>query len=188
MHGDGRHLTTLAGRPRESLGGLHKRLLLAQMLVKGLPSFVGNRLRTYVLRAAGFHIGRGTMMWGLPTIIGSGAIHTRLTIGEYCGFNVGCLLDVEAPIQIGNHVSFGHDVMILTSTYERGDGAQRAGDVRRAPVVIGDGAWIAARSVVMPGVTIGAGAVIGATVIVSADVPPNTLVTGPQKISLARWR
>jgi maltose O-acetyltransferase len=115
----------------------------------------------------------------MPTIIAPGGIAGRLTIGERCGFNIGCLLDLEAPVTIGNHVSFGHDVLVLTGSTERGPGA---------PVVIEDGAWIAARAVIMPGVTVGAGAVIGATVVVSQDVPPNTLIAGPQRISLARWR
>ena len=173
---------------RENLSGLHGRLLAARLLVGGLPPFVANRLRTYALRLAGFQIGRGTVMWGMPTIIGSGNIYKQLTIGEQCGFNVGCLLELEAPISLGNHVAVGHDVTILTSSYIRGGTAQRAGTVLRAPVRVEDGAWLAARCVVMPGVTIGAGSVIGASVVVDKDVAPNTLLLGNQKISLARWR
>lgn len=164
------------------------RLLLVRLLVGGLPSFVGNRLRTYALRLAGFKIGRGTVMWGLPTIFGSGDLYAHLSIGDRCGFNVGCMLELEAPITIGNHVSFGHDVLVLTRGYAPGDGGRRAATPVNAPVVIEDGAWIAARAVIMPGVTIGTGAVVGANTVVSKDVPANTLLLGTQKISLARWR
>lgn len=174
--------------PRENRGDLHVRLLIAQMLVGSLPSFFANRLRIAVLRAAGFRIGLGTIMWGMPTITGSGDIQQLLSIGHHCGFNVGCYMDVTAPITIGNHVGIGHDVMILTSTYETGPGGQRAGNAIHAPVVIEDGAWVGARCTVMPGVTIGAGSVIGATMVISKDVPANTLMIGLQKISLAKWR
>jgi acetyltransferase-like isoleucine patch superfamily enzyme len=40
----------------------------------------------------------------------------------------------------------------------------------------------------MPGVTIGAGAVVGASVVVSADVPADMLLMGTQKVSLSKWR
>lgn len=164
------------------------RLLAAQFLAGWLPPFTANRLRPHALRAAGFQIGRGTIMWGMPTIIGAGAAAAQLTIGAHCGFNVGCVFELEAPVTIGDHVSFGHDVLVLTGGHEPGGAGRRAGAARPAPVVIEDGAWIAARAVIMPGVTIGAGAVIGATVVVSQDVPPHTLLAGPQRISLARWR
>jgi acetyltransferase-like isoleucine patch superfamily enzyme len=78
--------------------------------------------------------------------------------------------------------------MILSRTFTVGPSAQRAGTPLYAPVVIEDGAWIGARCTIMPGVTIGAGAVVGATMVISKDVPPNTLLLGPQKISLAKWR
>jgi maltose O-acetyltransferase len=175
-------------RVNQDASRLHLRLLIAQLLVGLLPSFFANRLRILVLRAAGFRIGQGTILWGMPTIIGSGNIQELLSIGHDCGFNVGCFLDLHAPITIGNHVGIGHDVLILTSTYEVGPGRQRAGMLVHAPVVIEDGAWVGARCTIMPGVTIGAGSVIGATMVVSNDVPPNTLLIGPQKISLAKWR
>jgi maltose O-acetyltransferase len=123
----------------------------------------------------------------MPTIIGEKAT-ANLTIGAECGFNVGCIIDVGAPIQIGNHVGVGHQVMILSQTHTVGPAAQRAGLPLHAPVVIEDGAWIGARCTIMPGVTIGAGAVIGATMVISKDVPPHTLILGLQKISLAKWR
>lgn len=152
-----------------------------------VPPFVANRLRSYVLKAAGMKIGRGSIFWGMPTIIGDD-IESNLTIGEECGINVGCFIDVGAPINIGNRVAIGHHVMILSSTFTLGSAAQRAGDVLQAPVTIGDGAWVAARCTIMPGVTIGAGTVIGATMTINKDIPPNTLLLGSQKISLARWR
>jgi acetyltransferase-like isoleucine patch superfamily enzyme len=54
--------------------------------------------------------------------------------------------------------------------------------------VIGNGVWLGARAMVLPGVTIGKSSVIGAGVVVSEDVPENTLLTGATKLSIARWR
>ena len=47
-----------------------------------------------------------------------------------------------------------------------------------APITIGEQAWVAARAFIAPGVTIGEGAVVGATASVFKDVPPWTIVGG----------
>lgn len=167
---------------------LHLRLQLATACAAMLPPFVGSRLRVQALRAAGFKLGRGVIMWGTPTIVGSGDIYSRLTIGPEAGFNVGCLFELEDTITIGKSVAVGHQVMFLTRTYDTGPAGQRAGQERREPIVIGDGTWIGARCIIMPGVTIGAGSVIAAGMVITKDIPPDSLIIGAQKISLARWR
>ena len=149
-----------------------------------IPPFTANRVRMALLRAAGLRIGKGTVMWGTPTIVGNSVERANLSIGVECGFNVGCFIDLSAPVTIGDRVSFGHDVMILTcDPNHRLDVAQSA-----SSVTIGDGAWLAARCTIMPGVNIGAGAIISAASVVATDIAPNTLVSGRQTISLARWR
>jgi maltose O-acetyltransferase len=94
---------------------------------------------------------------------------------------------LEDHVTIGAHVSVGHDVLFLTKTHARA-GGRPAGASCCAPVVVGDGAWIGARATLLPGVTIGAGSVVAASTVVEQDVPDNTLLTGGQRISLARWR
>ncbi len=153
-----------------------------------LPPFVGSRLRSGVLRAAGMQLGTTSVFWGFPTFVGSRKGIARLRIGEACGFNAGCFFDLHDELLIEDDVSVGHDVMFLTRTWEEGPRTQRAGRPLLAPVRIGRGTWIGARATIMPGVTIGEGAVIGASVVVATDVAPNTLVMGPQRISLAKWR
>jgi acetyltransferase-like isoleucine patch superfamily enzyme len=179
----------VAARLRRSQpGGLQFRLSTAHMLIGLFPPFVANRLRMAALRACGFAIGNGSIFWGMPTIIGSGNIYERLHIGVECGFNVGNFFELEAPVTIADHTRVGHDVMFLTASYGRGDQRQRAGRPTAAPIVVESGVWIGARCTIMPGVTIGAGSVIGATLVVDKDVPANTLLMGTQKISLAKWR
>lgn len=156
----------------------HVRLQLAQMAMWPLPPHVGNRLRVYLLRWAGFQIGRGTVMWGAPVITGSGDLYTRLQVGRDCWFNIGCFLNLGAEVRIGDRVALGHQVMILTDTHAIGDRQRRAGPLAAFPVQIEDGAWIGARAILLPGVTIGKGAVVAAGAVVTKAVAPHTLVGG----------
>jgi maltose O-acetyltransferase len=163
---------------REELGGIHVRLQLARLLVLPLPPYVGNRVRASVLRLAGFGIGRGVVMWGNPKVSGRGNLYGRLSIGAHTWMNFGCVLELGASIEIGERVTFGHQVMILTTTHAIGAADRRAGTVCSRPVKIGDGAWLGARCLIMPGVTVGAGSVVAAGAVVNRDVPPHTVVGG----------
>ncbi len=163
---------------REETYGLQPRLLLVQLAVALVPEYVGLRIRSYALRLAGFQIGRGTLFLGMPTIVGRGDLRRLLRIGNYCSINVGLRLDLGERIEIGDHVSFGHEVMLLTTSHHFGGAGRRAGSVAMAPVCIGSGAWLGARCTVLPGVTVGEGAVIAAGAVVTSAVPPNTVVGG----------
>jgi len=75
----------------------------------------------------------------------------------------------------------GPDVMIYTQNhrFDRIDIPMiEQGNTEPKPVVIEDDVWIAARSIILPGVTIGKGAVIAAGAVVTKDVPPYTVVGG----------
>jgi maltose O-acetyltransferase len=163
---------------REELYGFQPRLLLARLVISLLPEHTCSRLRTMLLRRAGFRIGHGTTFAGMPAIAGSGDLRRRLSFGSHCWVNTGLRLDVSAPITICDHVVIGHEVMFITSTHDYGDPQHRAGRLTVAPVVVEPGAWLGARCVILPGVTVGRGAVVAAGAMVSRDVPPNTLVGG----------
>jgi maltose O-acetyltransferase len=163
---------------REEFADLHLRLLIARMLLALLPIHVGGRVRTMILRRVGFQIGRGTIMAGMPTITLDGNMYKRLVIGEGCWINIGCLFDLGAEIRIGSRVSIGHGVLVLTRSHDIGPSQQRAFTLHTRPVNIGSGVWLGSRSTILPGVTIGAGAIVAAGSVVHHDVPPNTLVAG----------
>lgn len=124
----------------------------------------------------------------MPKLVGTGNFCSRLTIGTYCGFNIGCYFELEDQITIGNHVAVGHDVMFLTRTYDTSNPARRGRVNGSAPIEVGEGAWLGARSTILPGVKIGAGSVVGASLVVAKDVPANVLLMGNRAISLAKWR
>jgi maltose O-acetyltransferase len=122
-------------------------------------------------------------MVGMPLFTGMGNIYQRLTIGENCWFNIGCHFELGGAVQIENHVSLGHEVLLLTSSHEISLSNHRAGPLFTKPIHIKDGAWIGSRTTILPGVTIGAGAIVGAGSVVTKDVLPNTMVAGvPAKI------
>lgn len=163
---------------REELYGFQPRLMLVRLLMLPLPEHTCSRLRTRILRRAGYRIGCGTTFAGAPLIAGSGDLRRRLSFGSHCWINTGLRLDVGATITISDHVVIGHEVMLVTSTHAYGGPEHRAGRLTVAPIVVEPGAWLGARCMILPGVTVGRGAVVAAGAVVNRDVPPNTLVGG----------
>ncbi len=89
----------------------------------------------------------------------------------------GIFLDVRA-IEIGDEVLIGPNVQLLTATHPLDAAQRRAWWESGQPIAIGDGAWLGAGALVLPGVQIGVEAVIGAGAVVTRDVEPRTVVAG----------
>jgi maltose O-acetyltransferase len=156
----------------------HPRLYLVSLLLAPLPVYVGARLRAALMRRAGFRIGHGTLISDLPLIAGVGDVARRLTIGANCYLNLGCVFELAAEIQIEDQVAIGPQVMVLTTTHELGPWERRAGATYARPVRVERGVWLGARCTILPGVSIGAGAVVAAGAVVTKDVAAKTLVAG----------
>ncbi len=99
----------------------------------------------------------------------------RLSVGEGTIINRGTLIDNRHPVEIGRHVSIAHDSRIYTTghDYDSPDFA-----IQTRPVRIEDYAVLFAGAVVMPGVTIGTGAVVLPFAVVTKNVEPMTVVGG----------
>lgn len=97
-----------------------------------------------------------------------------LSIGEHTFIN-GVFISVESSITIGNHVDIAPYVMIMDDQMPH---TYKGEDKIPLPIVIGDHTWIATRSIILRGVTIGEGAVVAAGAVVTKDVAPYTLVGG----------
>lgn len=109
---------------------------------------------------------------------------------RWCGFAVGRdvyiadgLLIVEEladrdNLAIGDRVSIAPRVTIVTSSHPNQSRIRSFAPVAKGPVTIQEDAWIGAHAVILPGVTIGRGAIVGAGAVVSGDVPPFVIVAG----------
>ena len=102
----------------------------------------------------------------------------NISIGAGAFLNFGCvILDVVA-VTIGAGTQVGPNVAILTADHPR-DAATRASGLEFGrPIAIGGNVWIGAAAVLLPGVTVGDGAVIGAGAVVTRDVSPGVTVVG----------
>lgn len=169
------HLKVVAA---DELGALLSRRLLAHVSI-ALPTQSLCRSRTALLRSAGVRIGPRSMVQGPLLITGSGDNPCLdVAIGTYSLISGALHCDVGAPIRIGDRVRIGHNVSLLTVDHEVGSGDMRSGATKCGPIEIGDGAWVASHVMVLPGVRIGAGAIVAAGAVVTRDVPDNTLVAG----------
>lgn len=102
----------------------------------------------------------------------------RVRIGAGAYVNTGVFFDGSAPIEIGRKVHLGMGSMLLTGGHRVGPADCRAGEIVPAPVCVGDGSWIGARAVVMPGVTIGAGTIVAAGSVVTESCEPDAMYAG----------
>lgn len=104
----------------------------------------------------------------------------RLAIGSGTIVGRDCLLDARGGLTLGRNVNITSHVKLVTGTHDP-DSASFAGTY--APISIEDHVWIATGAIVLPGVTIGRGAVIAAGAVVTSDVPPMSICAGvPAKV------
>lgn len=102
----------------------------------------------------------------------------NITIGDRVFMNYGCVLLDVCRINIGSGSQIGSAVQIVTADHPRDPADRAAGQEMGKPIDIGENVWIGAQAVILPGVTIGADAIIGAGSIVTRDVPAGVTVAG----------
>jgi maltose O-acetyltransferase len=158
--------------------GVHPRLHFYNIATSLLPRRVSGHVRAELLRRLGFRVGSGTEISGPLRLSGPRGMLGRLELGRDCRIDSECMLELSESLLIGDRVTLEPEVMILTSTHELDFPQHRAGKIITSPVTIGDGVWLRARAIVLPGVKIGAGAVVEAGAVVNRDVDSNTRVGG----------
>ncbi|HEY9538685.1 MAG TPA: sugar O-acetyltransferase [Kiloniellaceae bacterium] len=103
-------------------------------------------------------------------------VNTHLGDGVY--INTGCVILDCARVEIGAKTLLGPAVQIYTAIHPL-DPVERAAFVESAkPVTLGRNVWIGGAAVILPGVSIGDNAVIGAGSVVTKDVPAGCVVAG----------
>ncbi len=129
--------------------------------------------RMLIYRAAGIRT-RTLGIFNGCTIVGPGP----LTIGENSFVNAGCYFEAVGPISIGAETAIGMQAMFVTSAHPIDEHGRLSTEAQPKPVVVGDGCWIGARAMVLPGVTIGDGVVVAAGAVVARDCAPRGLYAG----------
>lgn len=146
------------------------------MIIKKMRSSVGKHLfdrcgtNINIEKGADFGSGKGIL------------------IGNNSGLGINS--KVRGPLEIGANVMMGPDVVIMTNShnFERIDIPMNIqGSAVPKKVVIGNDVWIGTRAIILPGTTIGNGAIIGAGAVVTKDVPEYGIVGGvPAKLIRSR--
>lgn len=100
----------------------------------------------------------------------------QMTVGEDVDIGEFVVIRANGGLQIGDRVLIAANTTITTRGHPKD--TPRHGRVEDAPIIIEDDVWIGANAVILPGVTIGKGAIVGAGAVVTRDVPPDTVVGG----------
>jgi maltose O-acetyltransferase len=102
----------------------------------------------------------------------------NIKIGRRSFINYGGIVLDVAPVTIGDEVLIATNVQILTATHPLDAARRRAWWEFAKPISIRDGVWIGGGALILPGVTVGENAVVGAGAVVTRDVAANTVVVG----------
>jgi acetyltransferase-like isoleucine patch superfamily enzyme len=176
-------MTNLGTLLHQELKALDIKRYLLNACARIFPDGVMSRARTATYRLFGIKIGNYTTIVAPLHFSWLGKPFENLVIGESCYFNFNVLLDTTGLITIGDGVTFGHNIKVITSNHEMSHAENRAGDLIALPVTIGSGCWIGADVTILPGVTIGNGVVIAAGAVVTKSMPDNVLIGGvPAKV------
>lgn len=133
--------------------------------------FVSSGAKRSVLRWFGAKIGAGVVIKPHVRI----KFPWQLAVGSHVWIGEETWIDNLAEVRIGNHVCISQGVYFCTGSH---DYRTRSFDLLVSPIVVENGAWVAARSTLLPGVTIGANSLVAAGSVVHRDVAPASIVGG----------
>lgn len=138
----------------------------------GIIAFIPSRHIRYILyKLLGMKIG-GNVSIFMGTHIRN---PKGVFIGEGASIGPKVLLDGRRGIIIGKNVTIAYDAILWSLNHDYND-LYFAGNGGK--VVVGDYAWICSRAIILPGVTIGEGAVVACGAVVTKDVAPYAVVGG----------
>ncbi|MGK7892314.1 MAG: DapH/DapD/GlmU-related protein [Xenococcus sp. (in: cyanobacteria)] len=140
--------------------------------LQGIGKIPSQTIRKYLYRNyCQLEIGENTVIYN--------SCHLRdphkITIGNHSSIGDLCILDGRSGLTIGNSVNISTGAWIWTLQHDPQDANFAP---KGAPVIIEDYAWISSRTTILPGVTIGKGAVVAAGAVVTKSVAPYAIVGG----------
>jgi acetyltransferase-like isoleucine patch superfamily enzyme len=125
----------------------------------------------------GMKVGRNYQVEPLATFFGFQ--HIRIGDDFVCG-SFATIRAKDAEITIGNKVSLGPMTAVIGANHGFADPSRPIQDQpqQSEPVAIADNVWVGAGAIILPGVSIGEGAVIAAHAVVTKSVAPRTVAAG----------
>ena len=133
-------------------------------------------IKIALLKAFGAKIGKGLVIKNNVCI----KFPWKLTIGDYVWLGENCWIDNLDKVTIGNQVCISQGALLLTGNH---DYTLTGFDYRNAPIVIEDGAWIGAKTVVCPGVTVRSHAILTVGSIATKEMEEYGIYQGnPAKL------
>ncbi len=150
--------------------------LKATIVERVIPSLPSKTLRNWLIRLSGVKASKNVHFYPGFTVRNPNG----LVIED--GVNIGpkCLLDARRGLTIRSNAVVAYEAIIWTLNHDYNDIHFKG---KGAPTEIGEYAWICSRSIILPGLKIGKGAIVASGAIVTKDVPDYAIVGGvPAKI------
>jgi maltose O-acetyltransferase len=102
---------------------------------------------------------------------------SNISLGKRVFFNFNCVVLDVCAVRVGDFTLFGPAVQIYTATHPLEADLRRSRELGK-PVTIGSDVWVGGAAVILPGVTIGSRSVIGASSVVTSDIPDDVFAAG----------
>jgi maltose O-acetyltransferase len=152
------------------LKAIWNELVCWKLRVVGYVPF--HHYRRLAYRIFGIRIGSGSTLHMFATFYNP----ANIRIGHDTIIGEWAVLDGRASLVIGNHVDIASNVMIYNAEHDIH--SKDFTKARMEKVTIEDYVFIGPRAIILPGVTLGRGAVVAAGAVVTRDVPALTIVGG----------
>ena len=177
-------------RRSEPLKTEKEKMIAGELYLPGDPELAADRHRAQGLMAAYNKtiVGDASRIQILKDLLGDpgqgASIRTpfyvdygsNVFLGKDVFFNYGCVVLDICPVTIGDMTQIGPMVQIISADHPREAEQRDLGLEIGKPVTIGRNVWIGGNAMILPGVTVGDDAIIGAGAIVTRDVAPGTTV------------
>ncbi|PZF13274.1 acetyltransferase [Curtobacterium sp. MCLR17_034] len=152
---------------------------VVELLLVTNPWQISSRLRVWALRRFGAKIESGVVFRPRTRV----RFPWKLRIGADSWIGEGVWIHNQAEVSIGRDVVISQETFITTGSHAH----RRDMALLTKPIVIADGAWITARSMVTGGVTIGRSALVRPMTLISSTVPENAIYGGNPAVQVG-WR
>lgn len=136
-------------------------------------------LKTFLLRRFGAKVGKGLVIKPSVRI----KFPWKLKLGDHVWLGEGCWIDNLDHVEIGNNVCISQGAHLLTGNH---DYTIPSFDYRNAPIVLEDGVWIGAQTVVCPGVTCRSHSILTVGSVATKDLKADTIYQGNPAVAIRK--